>query len=357
MMPFSTVASSAEASAALAMISMASSTTSHSSAYSSTHTSASASPLKKRPLICDSCRVARKRCDTLKPACSRCVARGGACRYSSAPPALLLSAQSPPAANENSKNENNKNENKNENENKNKKNKSEKAAKACLWCHRKKTRCDMRRPQCKTCAAKARVCEYASAGVTREVPLKLDMRVIPVGDDCHEEEMLREEAHKRLLVRARLDSLIGELAAADDSDPTPPALVSPSSESSASSTSSASSAISASLSDYSSQHYPLPLSHSSNLALANVVVARFPPKPPGSPLVKLSCGKLWIEDPVTSEKFYFCPACKKEYGTANGLKACSFAPKVKSKASFILKNDTFSHFTHSHNQQYHNSTT
>ncbi|KAJ3023865.1 UNVERIFIED_CONTAM: hypothetical protein HDU68_008434 [Siphonaria sp. JEL0065] len=53
--------------------------------------------------------------------------------------------------------------------------------------------------------------------------------------------------------------------------------------------------------------------------LADIVIGRLPSVKEGS-FKKLSCSNLWIIDPDTSDKVYFCPACKKDYKTANGLK-------------------------------------
>ncbi|KAI9341168.1 hypothetical protein BDR26DRAFT_918509 [Obelidium mucronatum] len=55
-------------------------------------------------------------------------------------------------------------------------------------------------------------------------------------------------------------------------------------------------------------------------SLADIVIGRLPVVKPGSPMKRLTCARLWIIDPDTSEKVYFCPACKKDYKTSNGLK-------------------------------------
>ncbi|KAI8613598.1 hypothetical protein BC830DRAFT_1170115 [Chytriomyces sp. MP71] len=57
-----------------------------------------------------------------------------------------------------------------------------------------------------------------------------------------------------------------------------------------------------------------------HLSLADLVLDRLPRNKPGAPRRRLRCGKLWILDPETAEKVYFCPLCSKNYSTGNGLK-------------------------------------
>ncbi|KAJ3067036.1 hypothetical protein HDU98_009750, partial [Podochytrium sp. JEL0797] len=53
--------------------------------------------------------------------------------------------------------------------------------------------------------------------------------------------------------------------------------------------------------------------------LADLVIARLPTLKPGV-TKRLRCGNLWILDPTSAEKLYFCPICKRCYPTANGIK-------------------------------------
>ncbi|KAJ3383493.1 hypothetical protein HDU84_003579 [Entophlyctis sp. JEL0112] len=64
-------------------------------------------------------------------------------------------------------------------------------------------------------------------------------------------------------------------------------------------------------------------------SLTDLVIARLPALPVSniaatasivSQRRRLSCGMLWIVDPATRERVFVCPACSKEYRTANGLK-------------------------------------
>ncbi|KAJ3093769.1 hypothetical protein HK100_006420, partial [Physocladia obscura] len=54
-------------------------------------------------------------------------------------------------------------------------------------------------------------------------------------------------------------------------------------------------------------------------SLGSLVVSRLPKLAAGTQK-RLKSGKLWIMNPDTGEKGYFCPACLKEYSTSNGLK-------------------------------------
>ncbi|KAJ3113493.1 hypothetical protein HK100_001964 [Physocladia obscura] len=53
--------------------------------------------------------------------------------------------------------------------------------------------------------------------------------------------------------------------------------------------------------------------------LGALVVSRLPKLATGTQK-QLKSGKLWIMNPETGEKGYFCPSCLKEYSTSNGLK-------------------------------------
>ncbi|KAJ3406147.1 hypothetical protein HDU80_000074 [Chytriomyces hyalinus] len=60
-------------------------------------------------------------------------------------------------------------------------------------------------------------------------------------------------------------------------------------------------------------------SNPGTLSLADIVLDKLPRVKPGIQK-RIKCGKLWILDPETAEKVYFCPICRKDYTTANGLK-------------------------------------
>ncbi|KAI8609918.1 hypothetical protein BC830DRAFT_1148221 [Chytriomyces sp. MP71] len=55
------------------------------------------------------------------------------------------------------------------------------------------------------------------------------------------------------------------------------------------------------------------------LTLSELVIKLLPTVREGAQR-RLTCGKLWIVNPETAQRCYICPACEKEYSTANGLK-------------------------------------
>ncbi|KAI8615575.1 hypothetical protein BC830DRAFT_1218438 [Chytriomyces sp. MP71] len=55
------------------------------------------------------------------------------------------------------------------------------------------------------------------------------------------------------------------------------------------------------------------------LTLSELVIKLLPTVREGAQR-RLTCGKLWIVNPETTQRCYICPACEKEYSTANGLK-------------------------------------
>ncbi|KAJ3026768.1 UNVERIFIED_CONTAM: hypothetical protein HDU68_005114 [Siphonaria sp. JEL0065] len=60
--------------------------------------------------------------------------------------------------------------------------------------------------------------------------------------------------------------------------------------------------------------------HANGKALVDTVMDRLAKSSSANCKKRLRCGKLWCLDPATKLRLYFCPVCKKEYKTSNGLK-------------------------------------
>ncbi|KAI9341161.1 hypothetical protein BDR26DRAFT_918502 [Obelidium mucronatum] len=95
--------------------------------------------VSQRPQPCAGCRAWRRKCDTAKPACGRCVQRGITCVYVRGVlrGAGVLHAAAAAAT----------------------------RAVSCKPCHARKTKCDKARPRCGCCRLRNLVCEYFTAGL------------------------------------------------------------------------------------------------------------------------------------------------------------------------------------------------
>ncbi|KAJ3024597.1 UNVERIFIED_CONTAM: hypothetical protein HDU68_007970 [Siphonaria sp. JEL0065] len=187
---------------------------------------------------------------------------------------------------------------------------------SCKHCYLKKIKCDKQRPTCSGCMKRGAPCEYIAVG-SNEAGL---VKKLCVGERVKSPDANALPAFEDVDSAVEYSPSIASAQFERTPSPAGSKLMNVPSPQWTTSTTNTMQKSPPPTTQKQTQQALETVAHANGKSLVDIVMDRLANSSSTNSKKRLRCGKLWCNDPATNLRLYFCPVCKKEYKTSNGLK-------------------------------------